>query len=217
MSSYTRYIACRIVNASGDLIEEVNAVPGQDYMAAGNIAIGDLPSTLTNQGNTFNGPNELVQINSSGQLTIAGGITSLGVSTGNPAGVLAAQSDDANTVEMTANTGGKGSVVFNTGSTGPRIGNFNDAGVLDNDVFYVAIRYAGSYTDVATFTTAGINSVAVFPGTGFNADVAGGLYQGSGSPTTAAGMGAIYYRTDTPTVANQRIYIYTGTEWTGIV
>lgn len=44
---------------------------------------------------------------------------------------------------------------------------------------------------------------------------------GSGAPTASGTRGDIYFRTDTPTTANQRIYINssatTGTTWIGIV
>lgn len=47
------------------------------------------------------------------------------------------------------------------------------------------------------------------------------LTSGSGAPTASGTKGDIYFRTDTPTTANQRIYINssatTGTTWTGIV
>ena len=46
-----------------------------------------------------------------------------------------------------------------------------------------------------------------------------GLYAGSGAPAFVPdiGSGSFYFRQDTPTVANQRIYVYNGTSWTGIV
>jgi hypothetical protein len=46
-----------------------------------------------------------------------------------------------------------------------------------------------------------------------------GIFWGSGAPTfiPAAKAVSFYFRKDTPTVANQRIYIYTGSAWTGIV
>ena len=45
-----------------------------------------------------------------------------------------------------------------------------------------------------------------------------GLYWGSGAPTFAPDGGAGFYlRSDTPTVANQRIYVYSGSSWTGIL
>jgi hypothetical protein len=46
----------------------------------------------------------------------------------------------------------------------------------------------------------------------------GSLYQGSGAPSNANGNnGDIYFRTDTPGTANQRIYIKSAGAWVGIV
>lgn len=46
----------------------------------------------------------------------------------------------------------------------------------------------------------------------------GHLYSASGAPTISATAGDLYLRTDTPLVANQRLYICTGTtNWTGIL
>ena len=46
-----------------------------------------------------------------------------------------------------------------------------------------------------------------------------GLYWGSGAPAflPANKDVSFYLRKDTPTVANQRIYIFNGTAWVGIV
>ena len=45
------------------------------------------------------------------------------------------------------------------------------------------------------------------------------IYSGSGAPNIAAApAGSYYFRTDTPSVANQRIYVATATNtWTGIL
>lgn len=44
------------------------------------------------------------------------------------------------------------------------------------------------------------------------------LLTGSGAPTAGLGRdGWFYFRTDTPAVANQRIYVRSGGVWTGIV
>ncbi len=57
---------------------------------------------------------------------------------------------------------------------------------------------------------------AVRPGT--TAGRGAQIFSGSGAPTVSATAGDIYFRTDTPGVANQRVYICTGgTSWTGIV
>lgn len=46
-----------------------------------------------------------------------------------------------------------------------------------------------------------------------------GIFWGSGTPTfTPEGKAvSFYFRKDTPTVANQRLYVYTGSAWTGIL
>lgn len=46
-----------------------------------------------------------------------------------------------------------------------------------------------------------------------------GLYWGSGAPTFTPSGNAVsfFFRKDAPTVANQRIYIFTGSAWSGIV
>ena len=46
-----------------------------------------------------------------------------------------------------------------------------------------------------------------------------GIFWGSGVPTFTPDQNAVsfYLRKDKPTVANQRIYIYTGSAWTGIL
>lgn len=46
----------------------------------------------------------------------------------------------------------------------------------------------------------------------------GAIYQGSGVPSNAVGNnGDAYFRTDTPGVANQRIYVKSAGVWVGIV
>jgi hypothetical protein len=51
-----------------------------------------------------------------------------------------------------------------------------------------------------------------------------GLYWGSGAPAfvpsenqSAQKLACFYFRRDTPGVANQRIYVWNGSAWTGIV
>ena len=61
------------------------------------------------------------------------------------------------------------------------------------------------------------SSNAIKPG---NGTVPGGsLWSGSGAPATGLGsIGDYYFRTDTPSTANQRIYVKTAAAvWTGIV
>ncbi len=56
-------------------------------------------------------------------------------------------------------------------------------------------------------------------GTGFSSVTGGRLWSGSGAPDVADSVaGDFYFRTDTPTTANQRIYVATAANtWTGIV
>ena len=55
---------------------------------------------------------------------------------------------------------------------------------------------------------------------GTDASAAGGnIWSGSGAPNiTASVSGDYYFRTDTPSTSNQRIYVATGANtWTGIL
>lgn len=46
----------------------------------------------------------------------------------------------------------------------------------------------------------------------------GAVYQGSGIPANSDGNdGDVYFRTDTPGVVNQRIYVKASGSWTGIL
>ena len=46
-----------------------------------------------------------------------------------------------------------------------------------------------------------------------------GIYSGTGAPAfvPSDGKGAVYFRRDTPGTVNQRIYIWSGSAWTGIL
>jgi hypothetical protein len=56
------------------------------------------------------------------------------------------------------------------------------------------------------------------PSTPANAAQNGSLFQGSGAPSNTNGNnGDVYFRTDTPGTANQRIYIKSAGAWVGIV
>lgn len=51
-----------------------------------------------------------------------------------------------------------------------------------------------------------------------NVPLLSGLYHGSGVPASTLGNnGEYYFRSDTPTTANQRIYVKVAGAWTGIV
>ena len=61
-------------------------------------------------------------------------------------------------------------------------------------------------------------SGAVMPGTPALAPQAGAIYMGAGEPACAQGKdGDVYFRTDTPGVALQRIYVRAGGVWVGIL
>lgn len=46
----------------------------------------------------------------------------------------------------------------------------------------------------------------------------GAVYQGSGAPSNSNGNnGDVYFRTDTPGTANQRLYVKAAGAWTGIL
>ena len=46
---------------------------------------------------------------------------------------------------------------------------------------------------------------------------AAGMYSGFGAPTFVPPAVSLYFRRDTPTTANQRLYIWTGSAWSGIL
>jgi hypothetical protein len=72
-------------------------------------------------------------------------------------------------------------------------------------------------TSIGT-TTMIINGATGSLQLGTTTGLGGRFFSGSGAPTLSANSGDYYFRTDTPAVANQRIYICTGaTNWTGIV
>jgi hypothetical protein len=50
-----------------------------------------------------------------------------------------------------------------------------------------------------------------------NGALGGNLFGGSGAPSGFGMPGDFYLRTDTPTVANQRLYVRNSTSWVGIV
>jgi hypothetical protein len=56
------------------------------------------------------------------------------------------------------------------------------------------------------------------PSTPAGATQTGRVFQGSGAPSNADGSnGDVYFRTDTPAVANQRIYLKTAGAWVGVL
>lgn len=56
------------------------------------------------------------------------------------------------------------------------------------------------------------------PQTPTGAAQAGTIYMGTGAPVNANGSnGDFYFRTDTPTVSNQRLYVRAAGAWTGIL
>jgi Pectate lyase superfamily protein len=95
-------------------------------------------------------------------------------------------------------------------------------------------EFAGNNLVVgATFGTFGTQPLALIPGNGTSVDgytglragandvgasQAGRIYQGRGTPDNARGSdGDVYFRTDAPSSPNQRFYIKSAGQWTGIL
>jgi hypothetical protein len=75
-------------------------------------------------------------------------------------------------------------------------------------------------TSVTTMVTENIGGTwgGLEAGTDAKAQQAGRIYQGSGVPNDANGNdGDVYFRTDTPGTANQRLYIKSAGAWTGML
>lgn len=90
-----------------------------------------------------------------------------------------------------------------------------------NFIVEVSLQVTGS-TEVQDLQVDASLSVAgsIFGGfpTAAGASQAGRIYQGSGAPSNANGNnGDVYFRTDTPATANQRLYIRSAGAWIGIV
>lgn len=88
--------------------------------------------------------------------------------------------------------------------------------------FAFQYRASGSktWTTVGVFASTGALALAsgISPGTPAGAQQSGKVYQGSGVPSNTMGAnGDVYFRTDTPGTANQRMYIRSAGTWTGIV
>ena len=87
---------------------------------------------------------------------------------------------------------------------------------LKTDGLYLASGSATSDASIVRPTAGGIRAT---PSLQINTGAV--ITSGTGAPTATGTKGDIYFRTDTPTTANQRIYINssatTGTTWTGIV
>lgn len=81
------------------------------------------------------------------------------------------------------------------------------------------LTYGSSITESASILANGQASFSNGVQSGAAGTTGGTFYSGSGAPAT--GLGAVgdgYWRTDTPSTANQRLYIKTGSStWTGIV
>jgi len=74
------------------------------------------------------------------------------------------------------------------------------------------------YLGSALTTYVEVSAGNVRTSTPLRVQVGATISSGSGAPTATGATGDIYFRTDTPAVSNQRVYICTsGTSWTGIV
>lgn len=81
-----------------------------------------------------------------------------------------------------------------------------------------ALQYRTPGTQTWTAVVSLLSTGGLSPGTPAGAAQTGAVYQGSGVPSDLTGNnGDVYFRTDTPGSANQRIYIKSGGTWTGIV
>lgn len=103
-------------------------------------------------------------------------------------------------------------------------------GFVSNKTGYHGFRARENFTDAAAGTdwvvattptgssTAAL-AVEVLGGGGLKLQGAATVYSGSGAPAgTLGAIGDVYFRTDTPTVANQRQYVKTGASaWTGVI
>lgn len=80
---------------------------------------------------------------------------------------------------------------------------------------------AGPGTAFGGWTTSTYSYALRLPISGGSPSQGGSISSGNGAPTTTGNQGDLYVRLDTPTVANQRLYMNTssgsGTTWTGIV
>jgi len=103
-----------------------SAVLPQDLVAGSNITItpngtqqtiaAPLPSNVTTQGNTFNGANELVQLDGSGNLTLtAQNITTNSITLTAASGVMLCIQNQENVLQSTA-TGTTGQIMWGTNS-----------------------------------------------------------------------------------------------------
>lgn len=62
------------------------------------------------------------------------------------------------------------------------------------------------------------DSTSIYPDYWNIANSTGRLFQGSGAPSISGTAGDYYFRTDTPSTSNQRIYVCTGTtNWTALI
>jgi hypothetical protein len=102
-------------------------------------------------------------------------------------------------------TGGSSAVMYASDDSSHR------ADLYTNALYFGTTSSFGDVSYGISGTTAVIKPKVKIGSTGAT------ISSGSGAPSGSATTGDIYFRTDTPTVANQRIYIYTGSAWTGIV
>jgi hypothetical protein len=89
-------------------------------------------------------------------------------------------------------------------------------------VAHPGISFGAPYNAAIISPSSGVIAVAagLQLGVGYASQPAGSrLWSGSGAPNIAASAaGDVYFRTDTPSTANQRVYVATATNtWTGIL
>jgi parallel beta-helix repeat protein len=114
---------------------------------------------------------------------------------------------------MISNPGGPG--IVSTGGSDHNIVTGNDLSAATSPYSLVGTDNALSANKGAAL---GTDVTGLHPGTDGNAAQRGSIYQGSGVPSNSNGSnGDVYFRTDAPGTANQRIYIKSAGSWVGIL
>jgi hypothetical protein len=146
--------------------------------------------SLANKGTT-DGPKSMVSITGPTNAEVAGGLTQLRINAGSgQTSQMTQWHDTAGTQRLSVNAAGT------LTSSGGTIWGNNTA----NTITTYALSAANGYVQVGT-----------------SAGVGAKINSGSGAPTLSGTAGDVYIRTDTPTLANQRIYVCeTGTTWRGL-
>lgn len=106
----------------------------------------------------------------------------------------------------------KALAVYGGGATGHSNGIYVSAGTTVDDA-PLDVVWGDNATNL--FTVKGDKTIHAW--VPVQLQEAGWLYSGSGAPTATPSGTAFYLRTDTPGTANQRLYVWNGSAWTGIL